>query len=225
MTIRIRSSQKIQVTTSLSTQRRQVDRFLQIKAKWIETHLQRFLLLDEKYPPKKLQQDETFPFLGQQLVFRVVVTPLKKAFFSRQEQHLSLHLPENEYQQLAAADLNCYFDKLKLFYKREATQFVGERLLVWAHEMQLKPQKISFRNQKSRWGSCSSRGHISLNWKLIACPLFVVDAILIHELAHLQQMNHSEKFWQLVERYCPQYEVANRWLAQHHRQVDFLLGT
>ena len=75
--------------------------------------------------------------------------------------------------------------------------------------------RISVRNQKSRWGSCSRRGGISLNWRLIQSPTYVRDYIILHELAHRRQMNHSEKFWQEVARLCPDYPVAEQWLKQH----------
>jgi len=74
---------------------------------------------------------------------------------------------------------------------------------------------VTVRNQKSRWGSCSRRGTISLNWRLIQTPKFVRDYIILHELAHRRQMNHSGKFWQEVERLCPDYLQAKRWLKQH----------
>lgn len=72
--------------------------------------------------------------------------------------------------------------------------------------------RVSVRNQKSRWGSCSRKGTISLNWRLIQTPDFVRDYIILHELAHRRQMNHSDKFWQEVERLCPAYLTAERWL-------------
>jgi len=74
--------------------------------------------------------------------------------------------------------------------------------------------RVTVRNQKSRWGSCSRRGTISLNWRLIQTPIFVRDYIIFHELAHRRQMNHSKKFWQEVERLFPDYLQAERWLKQ-----------
>lgn len=75
--------------------------------------------------------------------------------------------------------------------------------------------RVSVRNQKTRWGSCSRHGAISLNWRLIQSPAFVRDYIILHELAHRRQMNHSDKFWQEVARLCPDYPAAERWLKQH----------
>jgi len=74
---------------------------------------------------------------------------------------------------------------------------------------------VSVRNQKSRWGSCSRHGTISLNWRLIQTPAFVRDYIILHKLAHRKQMNHSSKLWQEVERFCPAYLEAEKWLKQN----------
>ena len=80
---------------------------------------------------------------------------------------------------------------------------------------QLIVRRVSVRNQRSRWGSCSRRGTISLNWRLIQTPPFVRDYIILHELMHLREMNHSARFWRLVAEACPAYHQAERWLKQH----------
>lgn len=75
--------------------------------------------------------------------------------------------------------------------------------------------RVTVRNQRSRWGSCSRRGTVSLNWRLIQTPDFVRDYICLHELAHLREMNHSGRFWREIERLCPDYARAEQWLKLH----------
>ncbi|MEO8428400.1 MAG: SprT family zinc-dependent metalloprotease [Verrucomicrobiota bacterium] len=82
---------------------------------------------------------------------------------------------------------------------------------------QLAVRRVTVRNQRSRWGSCSVRGTISLNWRLIQTPELVVDYIILHELMHLRELNHSPRYWQWVERVCPTYREAEAWLKQHGR--------
>jgi predicted metal-dependent hydrolase len=86
------------------------------------------------------------------------------------------------------------------------------RLLELASRHGLAVTKISIRNQRWRWGSCSRRGHICLNWRLAAMPEAVRDYVLIHELMHLRRMDHSPAFWKLVAAACPDYEDARAWL-------------
>ena len=96
-----------------------------------------------------------------------------------------------------------------------ATRELPPRVLELAARHGLTVRRITVRSQKSRWGSCSRRGTISLNWRLIQTPAFVSDYICLHELMHLWQMNHSSRFWREVERVCPDYRMAERWLKEH----------
>jgi predicted metal-dependent hydrolase len=85
--------------------------------------------------------------------------------------------------------------------------------LAAAHQLTVK--RVTVRNQRSRWGSCSRRATISLNWRLIQAPPFVSDYIILHELMHLREMNHSSRFWRDVKQVCPEYQIAEKWLKQH----------
>jgi predicted metal-dependent hydrolase len=96
-----------------------------------------------------------------------------------------------------------------------ATRELPVRVMEYAAQHRLTVRRVSVRNQKSRWGSCSRRGTISLNWRLIQTPEWVRDYIILHELAHLRQLNHSTKFWQEVETLCPEYQRAEQWLKDH----------
>ncbi len=80
-------------------------------------------------------------------------------------------------------------------------------------------RRVMVRNQKSRWGSCSVRGTISLNWRLIQVPEPVRDYLILHELMHLRNMNHSARFWAEVERVCPDYRAAEDWLKNNSAEV------
>ncbi len=90
-------------------------------------------------------------------------------------------------------------------------------VLAVAAQEGLKVSRITVRNQRSRWGSCSRRGTISLNWRLIQTPPFVQTYVCLHEILHLREMNHSKRFWREVERVCPDYRTAERWLKEHSR--------
>src|SRR5205807_5084711 len=89
------------------------------------------------------------------------------------------------------------------------------RLLELAREHGVAVSRVSVRNQRWRWGSCSPNGHICLNWRLVQMPDWVRDYVIIHELMHVKRMDHSRKFWRLVARACPGYEAARAWLRAH----------
>lgn len=96
-----------------------------------------------------------------------------------------------------------------------AAKELPPKVFEFAARHQLNVTRVTVRNQKSRWGSCSRRGTISLNWRIIQAPPFVRDYLILHELMHLRQMNHSAKYWREVESVCPDYMIAERWLKQH----------
>lgn len=75
--------------------------------------------------------------------------------------------------------------------------------------------KITIRNQRTRWGSCSSKGNLNFNCLLMLCPDDVVEYVIIHELCHRKHMNHSKEFWATVETYCPDYKKRKAWLKEN----------
>ncbi len=99
--------------------------------------------------------------------------------------------------------------------RAQAARELPPQLMALAARHGLAVQRVTIRNQRSRWGSCSSRGHITLNLRLMLMPADVREYILIHELMHLKQANHSIRFWRLVEAACPRFREAERWLKQH----------
>jgi predicted metal-dependent hydrolase len=95
--------------------------------------------------------------------------------------------------------------------QRAATE-LPEQLLALAAEHAITVTRISIRNQRSRWGACSSRGSITLNWRLILVPEFVRHYVMVHELMHRRELNHSHRFWRHVAAACPRADEARRWL-------------
>lgn len=85
----------------------------------------------------------------------------------------------------------------------------------WSAVMGLVPTKVSVRDQKTKWGACSSRGTVTFNWRLVMAPPAVLEYVVLHELAHLKELNHSPRFWAIVRAYCPDYPAHKRWLRDH----------
>jgi len=98
--------------------------------------------------------------------------------------------------------------------RRLAERELPVRTRELAHEHGIAIQRVTVRAQKSRWGSCSARGTISLNWRLIQAPPFVLDYLIVHELMHRRQMNHSARYWKLVAAAFPRYREAEAWLKK-----------
>jgi predicted metal-dependent hydrolase len=99
--------------------------------------------------------------------------------------------------------------------KARAKKELPEALLRLAAVHRLTVSRVSVRNQRWRWGSCSPKGHICLNWRLVLMPESVRDYVLIHELMHLRRLDHSRAFWKLVADACPAHEEARKWLRRY----------
>lgn len=101
------------------------------------------------------------------------------------------------------------------FLKREAKSDLEAASRLAAEKLGVTIKRVSVRDQSSRWGSCSTTGVLSYSWRLILAPTFVLDYLAAHEVAHLVEMNHSARFWRLVDRLCPNVRRAKSWLDQH----------
>ena len=119
---------------------------------------------------------------------------------------------------LTPAGLDCR-PAIERHLRQFAAAELPPRVFQFARQHGLSVQRVTVRDQKSRWGSCSRRGTVSLNWRLIQTPAFVTDYIILHELMHLRQMNHSRKFWHEVEQVCPEFRAAEKWLKTHGRAL------
>ena len=103
--------------------------------------------------------------------------------------------------------------------RKRAVKELPAALLALARTHDITVTRISVRNQRSRWGACSARGSITLNWRLILVPGFVREYVMIHELMHRRELNHSHRFWRHVAAACPRYEDARRWLRTDGQQL------
>ena len=104
--------------------------------------------------------------------------------------------------------------------RRRAARELPARLAELAAQHRVKASKVSVRNQRSRWGSCSPSGHICLNWRLTLMPDAVRDYVILHELMHLRRLDHSRHFWKLVAHACPNYDASRRWLRENRHLLD-----
>ena len=105
--------------------------------------------------------------------------------------------------------------RLEAIYRKAAREYFPKRVSHYARMLGVTYGKISIRDQKTRWGSCSSEGNLSFNWRLILAPPDVLDYVVIHELCHRKEMNHSKEFWALVESLMPKYKERRKWLREN----------
>ena len=108
---------------------------------------------------------------------------------------------------------------LEAWLRDAARAAISRAVATRAPELEVRPGRISIRDQRTRWASASGRGNLSFSWRLVLAPPFVLDAIVVHELAHLRYRGHGPRFWRLVERHAPRTPEARRWLHDHAREL------
>ena len=110
-------------------------------------------------------------------------------------------------------------DQVKEF-RQHARWMLAQKTWQWAQKMQVTYGKLTIRQQATRWGSCSGRGNLNFNWKLVLVPEDLVDYVVVHELAHRKEMNHSPRFWKLVEEQLPDYRERRKRLREYETEIE-----
>ena len=121
--------------------------------------------------------------------------------------------------ELPPADLLAPRAPLERWLRRQARRELEERTAFWADSLDLHPQKVVVGERTSRWGSCSRRGTISYCYRLVMAPPRVMDAVVAHEVCHLAHLDHSRRFWTLLDGACPWHRDAYRWLTDHEDEL------
>lgn len=163
----------------------------------------------ERLPPQQLTVADGTVVSVLDSPLTVTVTPASRQRWLFSEPKLHLFVPPA----VAARDV---FEKA---LREKARHVFSERLAQYAPQLGFTPPPLRISAARTRWGSCSQHGGISLNWRLILMPLQVVDYVVCHELAHLREMNHSSRFWSVVQQLCPDWQTHRRELRQRARHL------
>ncbi len=193
-----------------------VEKFVLANTEWIETHQAKVQARLSKTPKKRFVDGERLRFFGEEKRLVIEVSNLARPRVEVNEEFIVVAVPAGERD---AAFIQTAIAK---FYDQQARLHIPERVAHFSKQMGVQPSGLSFRRQKTRWGSCSSLGHISFNWKLVFAPERVIDYLVVHELAHLVHANHSDKFWDLVKKHDPDCRAHRRWLRDHQLETEFL---
>ncbi|NEZ70637.1 M48 family peptidase [Clostridium botulinum] len=193
----------IEVTAPLGTNEYTIEQVLKKEEKWIIKKI------------KKLKEVENFNgyyYLGE--LYYLKIKEVRSLYFK-------LELDSNKFMVYINSGILkekrevIIKDNLEKFYKEKAVKVLKERTDYYSNILKVSPKNIVIKNQKTLWGSCSSKGNINYNYKIVMAPLKILDYIVVHELCHLVHMNHSKDFWQLVESIIPDFKERRNWLKEN----------
>lgn len=156
----------------------------------------------------KLESGDLLPYLGEHRILSVIREDRKRAKVKCVMERLLLRVPYEagyEYRRVS----------LEKWYRKEAADIIGEKAADYGKLLKVTFREIHIKDQRSRWGSCSSKKNLNFNFRLIMAPEPVLDYVVIHELCHLRHMDHSKSFWAMVESICPPYRQYRKWLKDY----------
>lgn len=190
---------------------RQVYAFVQAKQAWIDRHLAQQREVLEQIAPRQWCNGEHLRWLGEPL--QLVVNQATRKSCRRSGDGLVATVTPRSNPSKEPRDL------IRKWYQQQAQAWLDEFFQEWPAHHALQPKSWSVGNFSSKWGHCSRRGELKFSWKLWLAPEWVVRNVVIHELCHLREFNHSARFWQLVAAHSDDYQAAEKWLRQHGMTV------
>jgi predicted metal-dependent hydrolase len=188
----------------------QVQDILQKKAAWILRHLPIYKPIQMPLFSKELDHGEKVSYMGKKIELIILNNGNKTISAELKDHRIYINLTGRQ---------DSVARVLEKWYRSQAELVFTQKADTYKVTMGLHYNKILIRGQKTRWGSCSPTGNLSLNWKLLFAPETVIDYVIIHELAHLKHMNHSKKFWDFVGNYCPDWKKQRKWLVLHEDEL------
>jgi predicted metal-dependent hydrolase len=205
----IRPESGLEVVVPRRTTRAHIEEVLRAKADWINATLARLAHEAATLPaPAPLAHGQMLPFAGRELHLALLLAaPGKRSHTRLTGETLALTVTDGRQETIHAA--------LEAWYRAQARVVFAARIAHCNAAYGFTFGRVSIKEQKSRWGSCSRAGNLNFNWRLLLAPLPVLDYVVYHELAHLKELNHSPRFWQIVARACPDFETHRAWLRRH----------
>ncbi len=208
MAIKICAEGNIKVFVPQGTHQSAIDNMIRSKADWIHKNLNAIRASQAMEVKRTYTDGEIFLYLGCDYPLQLKVDPrLDKIRVKLGDGRLEVSSP--------LANEAVIQDGMEAWYRFMATEYINDRLKCFQPLLDVCPNRVTIRGQKTRWGSCSSKGNLSFNWRLMMAPAEVVDYVIVHELCHLIHPNHAKSFWNQVSAILPDYKSHQVWLKKN----------
>jgi len=209
LSLELRADGSLTVATPRGLSLATIRTFVESRRAWIDA---KRALLARPAPPRALPEHGTrLPYLGTELALNVSIVPARRVACRCESGSLMIKVPHNTAIRPA----------IEAWYRRAAATHAAARLAHFAPQVGRTARKLVIRAQRTRWGSCSARGTISLNWRLMQAPPEILDYVVVHELCHLLVPNHSPRFWAEVARVLPDWRRQRAQLRQFGRSLPW----
>ncbi len=205
-------SRQIVLTVPRFTLQFEVNRFVKMQTPWIEKQLSKIDKQNKIHPHPKYLAGDVFYYLGEPVTLELMPSSFWRPRINIRGDKMIISI----HREMKMAEGKKLIKKtVHNFYKKKAEEVIHDRLQFFNEYYQFKYKRVTLRNQKSRWGSCSGKKNLNFNWKLVMAPIEIIDYVVVHEMCHLKQMNHSAKFWNLVAEKIPNHKDMRKWLKEN----------
>lgn len=188
----------------------EIETMLRSRTDWLLKHLARYQPAAEVVSAR-YADGSRMPYLGEDYPLRLLTGRGKSVRVGLEADYFRVHVPQSLAED-AAARQGALRDAFGRWYAQQARDYIPPRVADHAARMGLQVGRVSIKDQKTRWGSASSLNNLNFNRRLMMAPAAVIDYVIIHELCHFWEMNHSGRYWALVAQYCPDYKMLRGWL-------------
>ncbi len=211
LSIVIAHDNRIVVRANQSMPDKAIVKFIESKRDWISKTLNFNNACLSLYTPKQFICGEKFMYLGED--FSLLIERGKNRKPELKEGIFVIRIPKH-----IKNSVDYGRDKLVQWYRTQSYQILNERVDLYRRILNVQIKNIKIRSLKSTWANCSCLGVLTFSWRLIMAPLNIVDYVVVHELAHRLQHNHSARFWKQVEKTIPEYKACKKWLRDNERR-------
>lgn len=215
--IKISVDEGVIISVPLKCSDAAVQHVLNKKGQWILSKLKLMNSKTQLLKEREYESGERLKFLGDYYNLNIIQGDYKSCSATFDKNGFNIYINSEVEEEFRKFILKEVLVKL---YREIAKRFLQERSKYFADLLGVKPERITIKEQKSVWGSCSSKNNINYNWKIIMAPIAIVDYLVVHELCHLRQPNHSQDFWKLVESILPDYKLRKAWLKDNGVTLD-----
>ena len=204
---------KIILVAPLLTPKWTINSFLKKHTSWIEKQLKKIEKQKQLRPEFKYRTGDKFYYFGEPVTLEVSPSDRKRPAIRIRKNQMLITLHQN----ISKSDgVTAVKKTIEQFYRKKAEEVIHDRLQFFNEHYDFCYNRVTLRNQKSRWGSCSRLKNLNFNWRLIMAPIEVIDYVVVHEMCHLKEMNHSARYWNLVAETIPGYKEVRKWLKKYH---------
>lgn len=211
ISIRVTKDAILEVRAPKRMPQNSIELFLENNKEWITKHVNKALDANQKRESFSIGFGSTVMLRGQPFIIHKKKSPAEASSIAHSDKQILVNEQLNEIQIL---------DSVRTLLKEYAKEYLPKRTAELAITMGVKPSSVRVGNANSRWGSCNSLGRINYTWKIIMCDDSIIDYVIVHELAHLRHMNHSQLFWNEVQRYSPEAKNYRKSLKEFQRKLN-----